>query len=99
MADWTFLTNHGQVLLCITRQPRSTAREIAATVGITERAAQRIIADLEVAGYVTRHREGRRNRYEIHPDVPMRHPAQKGHVIGEIISVLVPEIRSRPAER
>lgn len=88
MTRWTFLTNHGQVLLCIAQQPRSSARAIAATVGITERAAQRIIDDLEEAGYITRHREGRRNHYEVHPDVPMRHPAQQGHVVGEILALL-----------
>ena len=88
MTRWTFLTNHGQVLLCIAQQPRSSAREIAATVGITERAAQRIVDDLEEAGYLTRHREGRRNHYEVHQNLPMRHPAQQGHAVGEILTIL-----------
>lgn len=90
MSDWTFLTNHAQVLLCIARNSRLTAREIAATVGVTERAVQRILHDLEDAGYITRFRDGRRNRYEIHPDLPMRHPAQRGRVVKELLKLLMP---------
>lgn len=88
MAGWTFLTNHAQVLLSIARDDRLTAREIAVAVGITERAVQRILADLEAAGYLTRTRDGRSNRYEIHPDAPMRHPAQGGHAVGELFALL-----------
>lgn len=90
MSDWTFLTNHAQVLLCIARNSRLTAREIAATVGVTERAVQRILHDLEDAGYITRFRDGRRNRYEVHPDLPMRHPAQRGRVVKELLKLLMP---------
>lgn len=69
-------------------------RDIAARVGITERAAQSIIADLVAEGYVTRTRVGRRNRYEIHPDLPFRHPVEGGHPIGELLRALaVPEPR------
>lgn len=89
MSQWTFLTNHGQVFLCVAQVPRSTAREIATVVGITERAAQRIVDDLEAGGYLTRYREGRRNWYEIHPHQPMRHPAQQGHTVGELLAVMV----------
>jgi DNA-binding MarR family transcriptional regulator len=85
---WTFLTNHAQVLLSIARNRSATAREIAAQVGITERAVQRILRDLHDAGYVSHVRDGRQNRYEIHDDVPMRHPAQHGHVVRELIEIL-----------
>jgi predicted ArsR family transcriptional regulator len=89
MAEWTFLTNHAQVLLCLVHNGgRMTAREIAAVVGITERAVQRILDDLEEAGYISRFREGRQNRYEIHPDLPMRHPLQRGRAIKELLELL-----------
>jgi predicted ArsR family transcriptional regulator len=91
MNSWTFLTNHAQVLLCIARNSRLTAREIAATVGITERAVQRILDDLETAGYISRSRDGRKNRYAIHDERPMRHPAQSGHAIRELLDLLAHE--------
>ena len=71
---WTFLTNHAHVLLCIAADPTIRVREVAALVGITERAAQRIVADLEAEGYISHERVGRRNRYEVHPTLPLRHP-------------------------
>lgn len=77
MADWTFLTNHAQVFLCITQNTHLTAREIATRVGITERAVQRIVNDLEEEGYVQHMREGRNNRYIVDLDKPLRHPAQR----------------------
>ena len=80
MADWKFITNHAQVLLCVAHDPEIRLREIAQACGITERAAHRIIADLEEAGYITRERVGRRNRYQFHPEVSMRHP-QIGHTL------------------
>ena len=73
---WTFLTNHARVLLEIARDPQVRLRDVAATAGITERAAQAIVADLEAAGYVTRTRVGRRNRYTIDPKGRFRHPAE-----------------------
>ena len=88
MSGWTFLTNHAQVLLCIAHNPRVTAREIALSVGITERAVQRIVADLEAADYITRSRDGRQNSYTIHENQPMRHPAQHGYPISELLSLL-----------
>lgn len=88
MKRWTFLSNHAQVLLCIAKDPSITVREIGKRVGITERAAQKIIYDLEAAGYLTRRREGRRNRYELRLDRPMRHPAQKGLTIGDLLEML-----------
>ena len=88
MSDWTFLTNHAHVLLALTRDPEARLRDVAGLVGITERAAQRIVAELEEEGYLTRTRDGRRNRYEIHPDVPLRHPLERDHDIGEVLAVL-----------
>lgn len=88
MAQWTFLTNHAQVLLCVARNHSVTAREIALQVGITERAVQRILRDLDDAGYISHTRDGRTNRYEIHADTPMRHPAQQGHAVRELIDLL-----------
>jgi predicted ArsR family transcriptional regulator len=88
VARWTFLTNHAQVLLCIAANQRVTAREIAHTVGITERAVQRILSDLEEAGYISHTRDGRQNRYEIHRERPMRHPAQGHFTIHDLINLL-----------
>ena len=76
------------MLLCLHRNPRARLRDIAETVGITERAAQRIVSDLVEAGYVSRQREGRRNRYVLNLSVPMRHPSQVDHEIGELVDVL-----------
>ncbi|MCL6563466.1 MAG: winged helix-turn-helix transcriptional regulator [Firmicutes bacterium] len=86
---WTFLTNHAQVLLCLASNGgQMTAREIAHAVGITERAVQRILSDLEAAGYISRFRDGRRNRYEIHSDLPMRHPAQRGLTVRDLLEIM-----------
>ena len=85
---WRFLSNHTQVLLCLHRDPNARFRDIAQSVGITERAAQRIVADLIESGYVERERIGRRNRYRIRTDIAMRHPAQQGHEIGELLELL-----------
>jgi predicted DNA-binding transcriptional regulator len=88
--SWTFLTNHAHVLLCIKRDPGVRLREVATEVGITERAAQRIVAELVEAGYVTREREGRRNHYEVHAELPLRHPLERDHEIGELLGLLTP---------
>ena len=85
---WRFLSNHTQVLLCIQRDPDVRFRDIAQMVGITERAAQRIVADLIDSGYVESDRIGRRNHYRVNPDIAMRHPAQEGHDIGELLRLL-----------
>ena len=82
------MTNHTQVLLCVARDPAIRLRDIADRVGITERAAQRILADLVEGGYVQRERQGRRNRYTVNPDMRMRHSAQDGHEIGEVLELL-----------
>ena len=85
---WRFLSNHTQVLLRLDRDPNARFRDIAQSVGITERAAQRIVADLIESGYVESERVGRRNHYRIRTDVAMRHPAQEGHEIGQLLKLL-----------
>lgn len=94
--SWTFLTNHAQVLLCISRNPDMRMREIADQVGITERAAQRIVGDLVDEGYVARKRVGRRNQYTVNPDAPLRHPLSRNHEIGEVLGALGAERPARP---
>lgn len=86
--SWTFLTNHAHVLLCISRNPDSRMRDIADQVGITERAAQRIVGDLVTEGYVSRRKIGRRNEYTVNPETPLRHPLSRDHEIGEVLGVL-----------
>ena len=86
--SWTFLTNHAHVLLCLANDPSARMRDIADQVGITERAAQRIVADLVEEGYVKRKRVGRRNEYEIKTNARLRHPLHRDHAVGEIVSLL-----------
>ncbi|MBK9180648.1 MAG: helix-turn-helix domain-containing protein [Acidimicrobiales bacterium] len=90
-ASWTFLTNHAHVLLCIAEDPGARLRDVATRVGITERAAQSIVADLVATGYLTRERVGRRNHYEIHPARPLRHPIERHHDVGELLALLTAE--------
>jgi len=85
---WTFLTNHAHVLVCIAEEPDIRGRDVALRVGITERASQAIIADLVASGYVTRRREGRRNRYTVHEGSPLRHPIESDHTVGELLVML-----------
>jgi DNA-binding MarR family transcriptional regulator len=86
--SWTFLTNHAQVLLCLAETPDIRLRDVAEHVGITERAAQRILAELVDAGYVKTERVGRRNRYTVDRQHAMRHSAQLGHDIGALLEAL-----------
>lgn len=88
-ARWTFLTNHSHVLILLSQDPTLVLREVAARVGITERAVQRIITDLEEAGFLEREREGRRNRYRIRAQQPLRHPIESHHTVGELIALVV----------
>ena len=88
---WTFLTNHAHVLLCIAREPEVRMRDVAHLVGITERAVQRIVADLEQAGYVERIRNGRRNRYEVRADLPLRHPIERHERVSSLITLVLGE--------
>ena len=85
---WHFVTSHTQVLLCLQQNPSVRLRDVAETVGITERAAQRIVTDLVDAGYVRRERVGRRNHYTLNRKVAMRHPSQFEHEIGELLDLL-----------
>lgn len=90
MAPFSFLTNHGSVLLCIAADPRIRMRDIAANVDITERAAQRIVSDLIGAGYVHRARDGRRNSYTIRGDLPVALPNQRDIDLNALLEVLLP---------
>lgn len=85
---WTFFTNHGHVLLCLAADPSITVREMAVRVGITERAAMRIIGELEAGGVLTRTREGRRNRYTINEDAPLRHDLERHCHVGDLIDMV-----------
>lgn len=86
--DWTFFTNHTHVLVCLRNRPGSTMREIAQAIGITERAVQRIVAELESSGVLVREREGRSNRYTIHAKTALRHPLERHRTIGEVLDLL-----------
>lgn len=90
MPPFSFLTNHGRVLLCITEDPQLRMRDIAASVDITERAAQRIVAELVETGYLTRTREGRRNSYTVRTDLPVAIAAQRDIDLGSLLKVLLP---------
>lgn len=85
---WTFFANHAHVLICLAGRPEWPLREVAHTVGITERAVQRIVADLEEGGYLSRTRVGRRNVYEIHAERPLRHPLESHCSIKDILGVI-----------
>jgi hypothetical protein len=85
---WRFVTNHAHVLACIAADPTARLRDIAATVGITERAVGQIVSDLERAGYLTKTRVGRRNEYEVRGELPLRHPQHRHHTVGELIRFL-----------
>jgi DNA-binding MarR family transcriptional regulator len=99
MPGWKFLTNHALVLCLIAQQPRITAREIATTINITEKATRNIISDLEADGYITKKREGRRIRYTVYTDLPLRHEMQQDKAIGDLLETLgwKPKRRKRPA--
>ena len=85
---WSFLTNHAQVLIRLAEDPDIRLRDLADAVGITERAAHRIVTDLAVAGYVTRTRTGRRNRYSVRYDLPLPDPLARGQKVGDLLTVL-----------
>lgn len=88
-AAWTFLTNHTHVLLCLSAEPELSLREVSNKVGITERSVQRIVGELETAGYLQRSREGRRNRYTIVLDLPLRHPLEQHRRVGALIDLIL----------
>ena len=87
--SWSFLTNHARVLLCVAHDPGVRLRDIAASLGITERSAFGIITDLVKAGYVVKEKDGRRNRYHIQAHLPLAEPASRVRTIGEVLALLV----------
>ena len=90
---WTFLTNHAHVLALIHRHPDAVLRNIALEVGITERAVQRIVQELEEAGFLERERVGRRNHYQVRQDLPLRHPIEAHRTIGDLLGLVdLPEV-------
>jgi hypothetical protein len=99
MEGWSFLTKHGRVLLCIARDPGVRLRDIAATVGITERSAYGIISDLAAAGYAAKQKDGRRNRYQIHAHLPLHEPASQQLTIGEVLALLAGATAGRQPTR
>ena len=103
---WTFLSNHGHVLVCLARDPGVRVRDLAARVGISERAAIRILGELVAADYVRRTREGRRNRYTVRSDLPLRHPVEAHRRVRDLVAAVgaseqpdVPRITTSPAPR
>ena len=88
MADWSFLTNHARVLLCIAHDPGVRLRDIAARTGVTERTAYGIVTDLTEAGYVVKHKDGRRNRYQIQAHLPLPETGSRERTTGEILALL-----------
>ena len=88
-SDWDFLTNHAHVLMCVAHDPGIRLRDIAEAVGITERAAHRIVSELVEDGYVLRERRGRRNHYEIVAELPLRHPLVEEREVGDLLEVLI----------
>ncbi len=86
---WTFLSNHAHVLITLAGDPLLRLRDVAERIGITERAVQSIISDLEAEGLLQRHREGRRNSYELNLDRPLRHPIEKHRSVGELVALIL----------
>ena len=89
MPAWSFITNHGRALVCIAADPGIRLRDIAASLGVTERSAFGIITDLVEAGYVVKEKDGRRNRYHIQAHLPLPEPASRERTIGEVLALLV----------
>jgi DNA-binding MarR family transcriptional regulator len=87
--SWTFLSNHGHVLICLAQDPTARLRDIANRVGITERAVHKIVSDLQEAGILTKIRDGRRNHYQLHLDKPLRHPIESHCTVRSLLDMLV----------
>jgi DNA-binding IscR family transcriptional regulator len=92
---WTFLSNHAHVLVCLALDRNARLRDVAASVGITERAVQKIVSDLEAAGVLLRERLGRRNSYRLNAAVPLRHPLEAHRTVGTLLSLIVERDASR----
>ena len=88
MVNWGFRTNHARVLMCIAHDPGARLRDIAASLGITERSAHGIITGLTAAGYVVKQKDGRRNRYQIQAHLPLPEPTSRERTVGEILALL-----------
>src|SRR3954464_14902610 len=99
MAEWSFLTNHARVLVCIAHDPGARLRDIAVTLGITERSAYSIVTDLTDAGYVVKEKDGRRNRYQIQAHLPLRDPIGRERTIGEGLDLLTDSPPRRASRR
>jgi len=93
MPEWSFLTNHSRVLVCITHDPGMRLRDIASTLGVTERTAFGIVNDLIAAGYVVKDKDGRRNRYSIQTELPLGESVGRERTIGEVLDLLVDATR------
>jgi predicted transcriptional regulator len=87
-SSWTFLTNHAHVLVLLSRDPDLRLRDLAAEIGITERAAQRIVSELAAEGYIELAKEGRRNHYTVLTDKPLRHPVERGATIADLLAAV-----------
>jgi hypothetical protein len=96
MGSWTFLSNHGRVLLFLAHDPGMRLRDIATRAGITERSAYGIVSDLAAAGYISKHRDGRRNRYQIQAHLPLPEPAGSERTVGEVLALLAGAASGRP---
>jgi len=99
VTSWSFLTNHARALLCIAQDPGTRLRDVADALSITERAAYGIVRDLVESGYVSKERNGRRNRYEVRVDLPLPDSTPAGRSIGELVDMLVTPARQRRARR
>jgi len=88
MANWTFITNHAAILIYLAKDPTVTARQVALEIGITERAVRTIIADLEAEGYIVKAKEGRRVRYSVKADLPLRHSMQQHVQVGKLLKLV-----------
>lgn len=93
--QWTFLSNHAHVLVCVALDRNARLRDVAASVGITERAVQKIVADLEEAGILARERAGRRNSYRLNVNVPLRHPLESHRTVGALLALLLDRTEPR----
>src|SRR5215210_6894950 len=95
---WTVLSNHGIALVCVARNPGMRVRDLADCMGVSDRTAFGVVDELVEAGYLRRSKEGNRNRYEVVPDMPLRHPVMEDHWVGEILAVLAPVSLRRKAK-
>ena len=95
MPSWSFLTNHARVLLCIAHDPGALLRDIAASLGITERSAHAIVTDLAEAGYVVKQKDGRRNRYQIEAHLPLSEPGTRAPAVGKVLALLLGDVGGR----